>query len=90
MAIDWEMPVATSLNRKEVATVKVLCLLGRHKWHVDNSDPEHPFEVCDRCGHYWSHVSWTDFTIEANMHPVDPSSGTAVEILKDPAACELG
>ncbi len=32
--------------------MKVLCILGRHRWRVDNSDPERPFEVCDRCGHY--------------------------------------
>ena len=40
--------------------MKVLCLLGRHKWRVDNSDPVRPFEVCDRCGHYRNdvHVDW--------------------------------
>jgi hypothetical protein len=47
--------------------MKVLCLLGRHKWRVDNSDPEQPFQVCDRCGHYRNDDSWTDLTGDANM-----------------------
>ena len=59
--------------------MKVLCILGRHKWRVDNSDPERPFEVCDRCGHYRNdvHVHWTDLTAEANTRPMDqgPRSG---------------
>ena len=55
--------------------MKVLCLFGRHKWRVDNSDPEQPVEVCDRCGHYRNDVSWSDLTAEANMRPMDPSSG---------------
>lgn len=54
--------------------MKVLCILGRHKWRVDNSDPERSFEVCDRCGHYRNdvHVHWTDLTAEANMRPMNP------------------
>ena len=55
--------------------MKVLCLLGRHKWRVDNSDPERPFEVCDRCGHYRSgDVSWTVPTEQTNMRPMDPGA----------------
>ena len=38
--------------------MRILCILGRHKWRVDNSDPERPFEVCDRCGHYRNDVDW--------------------------------
>ena len=53
--------------------MKVLCILGRHKWRVDNSDPERPFEVCDRCGHYRSgDVFWTVPTAQANKRPMDP------------------
>ena len=56
--------------------MKVLCILGRHKWRVDNSDPERPFEVCDRCGHYRSgDVSWTVPTEQANKRPMDPRAG---------------
>src|SRR5215211_4264923 len=29
---------------RERSTVKVLCLLGRHKWRMDKSDPEHPLQ----------------------------------------------
>jgi hypothetical protein len=61
---------------EEGAIMKVRCLLGRHKWRVDTTDPEHPFEVCDRCGHYRSDSSWTDLTAEANMRPMDPSAGS--------------
>ena len=42
---------------------------------MDNTDPERPFEVCDRCGHYRNDVHWTDLTAEANMRPMDPSAG---------------
>lgn len=52
--------------------MKVLCILGRHKWRVDNSDPERPFEVCARCSHYRNDVHWTDLTAEANMRPMNP------------------
>jgi len=65
--------------------MKVLCLLGRHKWRVDNSDPKQPFEVCDRCGHYrnddsWTRQTgqsttgtpWTDRTGATDMRPMDP------------------
>jgi hypothetical protein len=52
--------------------VKVLCLLGRHKWRMDRSDPEQPFEVCDRCGHYRNDI--TDSTAAETMRPIDPSS----------------
>jgi hypothetical protein len=55
--------------------MKVRCLLGRHKWQVDNSDPEQPVEVCARCGHYRNDDSWTDLTGAANMRPMDPSPG---------------
>jgi len=62
--------------------MKVLCLLGRHKWRVDNSDPEQPFEVCDRCGHYRNDDSWTDRTGAADpspkwdrMRPMDGGGG---------------
>jgi hypothetical protein len=62
--------------------MKVLCLLGRHKWRVDNSDPEQPFEVCDRCGHYRNDDSWTDRTAAADpspkwdrMRPMDGGGG---------------
>ena len=67
--------------------MKVLCLLGRHKWRMDKSDPEHPFQVCDRCGHYRSDVSWTDLTNEANMRPMDPSSGGSGGGFEGPARC---
>ncbi len=50
--------------------MKVLCLLGRHKWRLDNSDPKRPFVVCDRCGHYRNDDSWTDLTDAANMRPM--------------------
>jgi Prophage protein (DUF1660) len=55
--------------------MKVLCLLGRHKWRVDKSDPERPFEVCDRCGHYRNDDSWTDSTAAADMRPMDGGAG---------------
>ena len=55
--------------------MKVLCLLGRHKWRVDNSDPEQPFEVCDRCGHYRNDDSWTDRTGAANVRPMGGGAG---------------
>ena len=57
--------------------MKVLCILGGHKWRVDTSDPERPFAVCDRCGHYGNdvHVRWIDLTAEANMRPMDPGAG---------------
>ena len=55
--------------------MKVLCLLGRHKWRVDNSDPKQPFEVCDRCGHYRNDDSWTDLTGDANMRGPGPFAG---------------
>ena len=55
--------------------MKVLCLLGRHKWRMDNSDPEQPFEVCDRCGHYRNDDSWTDLTGAANMRPMGGGAG---------------
>lgn len=57
--------------------MKVLCILGRHKWRVDNSDPEQPFQVCDRCGHYRNdeHMRWTDLTAEAPMRPMNPGPG---------------
>ena len=57
--------------------MKVPCLLGRHKWRVDDSDPERPFEVCDRCGHDRNdvHVHWTDLTAEANMRPMSSEGG---------------
>jgi hypothetical protein len=42
---------------------------------MDNGDPERPFEVCHRCGHYRNDDSITDLTAEANVHPMDPSSG---------------
>ena len=54
--------------------MKILCFLRRHKWRVDNSDPEQPFEVCDRCGHYRNDDSWTDMTAAANMRPF-PAGG---------------
>ena len=55
--------------------MKVLCLLRRHKWRVDNSDPERPFEVCDRCGHYRNDGHWTDQTAQANVRPMPFSGG---------------
>lgn len=52
--------------------MKVRYLLGRHKRRADYSDPEQPFEVCDRCGHYRNDDSWTDLTGAAKMRPLDP------------------
>ena len=56
--------------------MKVLCILRRHKWRVDNTDPERPYEVCDRCGHY--RTDGTDPTAEANKRHWDhpPPSGS--------------
>ena len=73
--VDREPLAEEAESEKKEPTMKVLCLLGRHKWRVDNSDPEQPFEVCDRCGHYRNDDSWTDLTAQANMRPMDPSSG---------------
>jgi len=38
--------------------MKPHCLPGRHKWRVDNSDPERPVMVCEHCGHYRNDSSW--------------------------------
>ena len=64
--------------------MKVRCLLGRHKWQVDSSDPEQPVEVCARCGHYRNDDSWTDLTGAANMRPMDPRGGGGYPV--DPSA----
>ena len=39
--------------------MNVLCLIGRHKWRVEN-DGEDQYEKCMRCGHYRNDVSWRD------------------------------
>ena len=63
--------------------MRILCILGRHKWRVDNSDPERPFEICDRCGHYRNDVQvhWTDLTAEANMRPMDPGAAWRRDVI---------
>ena len=55
--------------------MKVPCLPGRHRWRVDNSDPERPVLVCDRCGHYRDDVSWTDVSQRLGRFRVDPWGG---------------
>src|SRR5215204_4838349 len=74
--VDREPLAEEAESEKKEPTMRVLCLLGRHKWRVDNSDPERPFEVCDRCGHYRSgDVSWSVPTAQANMRPMDHHPG---------------
>ena len=52
--------------------MRVLCILGRHKWRVDNSDPERPFEICDRCGHYRNDVHWVQWGTRTGYRSVWP------------------
>jgi hypothetical protein len=72
--IDLERPREEPEPEKE-PPMKVLCLLRRHKWRVDNSDPKQPFEVCDRCGHYRNDDSFTDLTGGANMRGPNMTRG---------------